>query len=404
MSSLLRTRWLVALGVGVVVVVVATVLVVRGSAAAPAVPTTADHQAEEAASALITAYYSPSAGLLAQTPPSSGETYGPPSEKDTLFGVAQFTPTTVWDFACGLAGLEDVAQLPGGTSELSYVRTLATNLSAYWDAQAPVPGYAPTVHPSAHATKYFDDNAWVGLDLVEAYRLTKDPAYLTQAEAVFRYEESGWDPNGGGIYWNDQHITRNTPSNAPVAELGTYLYMLTHQSTYLDWAERIYNWEIQTLVNPTTGEVLDHIDPSGHINTAYWTYNQGTVIGSSVLLYEVTHQASYLRQAEKTAAYTLQHGVQANGVFVAQPQFNGILADNLELLYQVTRNPAISAAIARNVASALAHDRNAEGLFGSNWAGPVPTADVPILTDSGAVRLLAVNAILAHGGFPAFSL
>lgn len=404
MWSSRRTQWVVALGVALLAAVVAAVLVVRGSAVTAPSLTTADRKAQAAASSLIAAYYSPSAGLLAQTPPPNGETYGAAPSKDTLFGVATFKPTTVWDFACALAGLEDAAQLPSGSADLAYVRTLATNLSAYWDAQAPVPGYAPSVHPSASTTKYFDDNAWVGLDLVEAYRLTKDPSFLSQAEAVFRYEESGWDPNGGGIYWNDQHITRNTPSNAPVAELGSYLYMLTHQSSYLDWAERIYHWEVQTLVNPTTGEVLDHIDPSGHINTAYWTYNQGTVIGSSVLLYEVTHQPSYLRQAEKTASYTLQHGVQANGVFVAQPQFNGILADNLELLYQVTHNPAIPAAIARNAASALTHDRNAEGLFGSNWAGPVPSPNVPILTDSGAIRLLAVNAILAQGGFPDFSL
>lgn len=375
----------------------------RGAAQVSAPPSPAVQRALAAAQSLKTTYDDPATGLLANVPPPSGSHYGT-TTTGSLLGMAQsFQPTAMWGYSWALAALEDVAQLPGGSGMLPLVRTLTDHLARYWDPGAPVPGYAPTPSPGAAANKYFDDNAWAGLDLVTAYHLTGDPAYLRQAEAVFTYEESGWDAAGGGIWWDDAHQGRNTAANAPTAELAVYLYLDTHQATYLTWAKRIYAWEVAHLVDPVTGEVWDGLHGT-RVTQTMWTYNQGDVIGAATLLYEATHDPTYLAQAKRTETFALAQ-VQPGNVLVPQAQFNGVLVDNLQLLYQVTRDPRIAALVTASANSAWSHARNADGLFGGNWLGPaVPDSQVPILTQSGAVRLLAVAASLAGGGFGALQL
>lgn len=358
-----------------------------------------------AAGAMLAAYYDSSRGLLAQYPAPNGEPYGAAPNAGTLFGAPTFKPTAVWDYSWALNAMEDMAQLPGGSRYLPIVRTLTNNLQQYWDAKATVPAYAPTVNPGAGAVKYYDDNAWVGLDLVTAYHLTGNATYLQRAEAVFHYEETGWDTVDGGIYWNDQRLTRNTPSTAPVAELGVYLYRDTHNATYLDWAKKIYAWQVNTLVDKSTGQVWDNINASGKIVQTLWTYNQGTVIGAGVLLYETTHQASYLAQANQTASFVLHHAIQIGGTYLPQAQFNGVLVDNLQLLYQATHDPAITQSIATNANTAWTKARNAQNLIGPNWGGPaVDSSTIALLTQTGGVRLMAVAAAMPRGGFTGFWL
>lgn len=335
-------------------------------------------EAERTAASVTAVFYDPSRGMWTNTQGQLG-----PS----------FTPADAWPYACGLDALEEVAALPVGKGLLTQVQTLVQNLGQYWDAAASVPAYAPTPGSGPNTNTFFDDNDWSGLDLVQAYRLTGDPQDLTQAEAVFRDEESGWDNTAGGIFWNDQRQYRNTPANAPAAELGAELYRLTGQATYLSWAEKIYAWEVQNLVNPASGAVYDGIQASGAEVHDLWTYNQGTVIGASVLLYKITHQKAYLTQAEATFAFTDQQMVQTGGVLVAQPDFNGILADNLVLLYSVDPDPAIAALLNRNAQAAWTLARNTTtGLVGANWEGPPPTGSVTLLTESGAIRLFAAAA------------
>src|SRR5437764_1304422 len=91
--------------------------------------------------------------------------------------------------------------------------------------------------------------AWIGLNLVRAYRLTGDAAALSRAQSVFAFIEGGWDsnpahPDPGGVFWTQASWSRdrNTVSNAPSAELGLRLYQLTGQQAYFDWAQRMYAW------------------------------------------------------------------------------------------------------------------------------------------------------------------
>ncbi len=400
MSFHFSRRGAARLGVGIAAAfLLASLAWALGTTRRPAPPGPAERRARSAVQAMLTEYYNAGLGLLSKYPTAARESHGSAPTSVPNESV-EFDPAEVWGYSWALAALEDAAQLPGGARYAAGVRRLANNLSYYWDAGAPIPGYAPTLNPAPGAIKFFDDNAWAGLDLVGAYHLTRDSAYLRQAQAVFRYEESGWDRVAGGIYWNDERLTRNTASTAPAAELAVYLYRDTHQRSYLQWAERIYAWEIAHLVDHETGQVYENIDGSGNVAQTMWSYNQGAVIGGGVLLYSATHRDSYLRQAQKTASFVLHRTLQSDGTFAPEAQFNGVLVDNLQLLYSVTRDPAIRRAVQANAQLAWTRARSGQGLIANDWAGPPPvTADEELLTQTGAVRLLCVNAILPAGGF-----
>ncbi len=394
-------RWWLAAGVAGLVAAGAGWAAVRhrppvAAPVAAAGPSSPSGRAQAALAALLRTYRTPG-GMLTSSPRPGG-----------VLGVLRWPhPTAVWGYTWALAAAEDVAQMPGApASAKATVRSLADGLAPYWDTRAAVPAYAPYPHGGPHTTKYYDDNAWAGLDLVGAYRLTGKRAFLTQAQRVMHYEKTGWARSGGGIYWNDKRLTRQTPANAPVAELAAYLYLETHRASYLRWAERIYAWQESTLVNPSTGQVWDNIDRGGHIVRNLWTYNLGTVMGAGALLYHITGRASYLAQARRTEAYTLANALRYNGMLLPQAEFNGVLADNLQLLNQVRPDPAIPSLIATNAASAWKRARSAQDLFAHDWFGPPPApGSVKLLQQTGAVRLLAVAAALAHGrGFAGYAL
>lgn len=294
-------------------------------------------------------------------------------------------PVSLWQFTWTLAAAEDRAQLggPSKAQALNQIRTMTAQLGRYWIPTATPPAYAPYPDSGSHTVKFYDDNAWVGLDLIQAYHLTGNRQDLLKAEAIFRYEESGWDAHGGGIYWNDQHLSRNTTANAPVAELALFLYRDTHQSRYLTWAKRIVAWEEGHLVDQNTGQVFDRVTADGQIVRHVFAYNEGTVIGGNVLLYHLTGDPQYLYQAESVAGYALGHLNHSVPQTDVQAAMQGVLADNLQLLYQVDPNPAILQAVAQ-----MARTVSSQHF-----------ASQQLLNQSGSDRIQATHKALLHGGF-----
>ena len=174
--------WLAAGLAGVVgVAAVGAVLWARVPAPPPTVaPSSAAGRAEASLAALLYAFRMSWGGL--STHPGRGGHHGV---------LSTAGPTAVWGYTWALAAAEDVAQIPGApASAKATVRSLANGLALYWDARAKTPAYAPYPFAGPRTTKYFDDNAWAGLDLVGAYRLTGDRAFLAQAEKVLRYERT----------------------------------------------------------------------------------------------------------------------------------------------------------------------------------------------------------------------
>lgn len=164
---------------------------------------------------------------------------------------------------------------------------------------------------------FYDDMEWMALACLRAYKATNDNAYKEVTDLLWADIKNGWSADlGGGIWWNKDNGSKNTPSNMPAAILAARLYQQFNRAEDLQWATQIYNWEKTVLYEPNTGLVYDNIDKNGNKNTSWkFTYNQGTFLGAALELFKITGSSSYLADALKAADYTLNSGfLTSNGI------------------------------------------------------------------------------------------
>jgi hypothetical protein len=222
----------------------------------------------------------------------------------------------VWPYSQALSATLELAQLPGGgAAARGALPRMISTLAAY---RAPIRqlAYAPLYGGKGNA--FYDDNAWIGIDLVEAAALLHDEADLDAAQRVLAWMESGWDakarvcPGGvywlmpGGRYWNRSPRARyrTAVSTANGALLAVLLYEQTHRRGDLAWAEKAYAWTAACL-GSGDGLIADHIDAAGHVTADIHSYNQGAMVATAVDLYRVTRRRAYLANALRIADASL---------------------------------------------------------------------------------------------------
>jgi hypothetical protein len=250
-------------------------------------------------------------------------------------------------------------------------------MEAYYDASAPLPAYDSYILADGGATKYYDDNEWLGIEFVRAYRTLKDPRYLVKARAMFAYSVSGWsEAMGGGIFWRENDPdTKNTCSNGPAAVLALMLYQETREADYLDWAVRILDW-LRGLKAPRTGVYLDALKADCSLDERTFTYNTGTPLHAEALLYQITRENNHLSEAAGLAQSAYLHfaaPVAANGqrILPNTPWFNAVLLRGYIELYRVdpAHDPVYLRFFKANLEHAWAHARAADGSFSPDWSG-----------------------------------
>jgi len=186
---------------------------------------------------------------------------------------------------------------------------------------------------------YYDDMAWLGLSSLRAYQATGESRYLEATRTLWGELKGGWnDRQGGGIAWRrSQPGYKNTPSNAPSVILAVRLHRELGDQEYRDWAERIYAWLNDTLVNQETGLVWDGVNRQGNgeIDRNWiFTYNQGTYIGAAHEMYRMTGEEQYLDDAVRTANYVLDsEEVSPAGVLKAEGDGDGGLFKGILVRY-----------------------------------------------------------------------
>jgi hypothetical protein len=287
-----------------------------------------------------------------------------------------------------------------GASYAADARDRLAGLQLYWNDTTTPPGYDSYVRPplGGGGDKFYDDNEWIGLELVQRYRMTGDQAALARARQIFELVVYGWDtdpthPCPGGSFWTQAPWSqdRNTVSNGPGAELGLQLYELTAGSTekahYLEWSTKMYDWVNGCLLAPN-GLYWDHINLAGDIDKTQWSYNQGTMIGANALFYRITGDHVYLDRANAIADAALAYYGAAGRLYKQDPPFNAIFFKNLLLLDSVDHNPRFRQAMQAYADEVWTSLRDpATGLFEFDGSQPVK-----LLFQSAMVQIYATLA------------
>lgn len=310
----------------------------------------------------------------------------------------------VWPYSQAMVGTQDMAGLPGvGHRYRDDVADRYRALEAYWNAETDPPGYDSYLRPphGQGGAKFYDDNEWIGLGLVQRHYMSRggDKPALRRAAETFDLVVYGWDtdpshPCPGGVFWtqsDDFGADRNTVSNAPGAELGLHLYLATGKAYYLDWARKMYDWTRSCMLAPNE-LYWDHIDLDGNVEKTQWSYNQGVMIGAGVLLYRATGDRTYLTQARRTARAALDFYGTDDRYFTQPARFNAIFFANLLQLDAAAHDRAYRAAAKGYADEARTRFQDsATGLY--RFEGDEP---VTLLEQSGMVRIEAMLAWHRH--------
>lgn len=136
------------------------------------------------------------------------------------------------------------------------------------------------------------------------------PQWLYLAQAVFNTMAARWDTQHcqGGLRWqiftwNNGYNYKNTVSNGCLFMLGARLARFTHNDTYAEWAEKVWDWVTLHQFVKTQGDAWPVYD-GGFIEnnctdivTLEWTYNSGLYLAGCAFMYNYTNQSIWLDRA-----------------------------------------------------------------------------------------------------------
>ncbi len=331
----------------------------------------------------------------------------------------------LWPFSQALAATVSVSNIPGqaATAASTYsseFKVRLYGLQKYWNPTPPpgeaiageqpeeeetgegsepaeaagiaaptLPSFNGEVVPPGGAS-YYDDNEWVGIELVRLYKEHHEASLLEKAEQIMQFVMAGWSTNPklacpGGVPFSDapSNTERNTVTDGPAAELGVQLYRLTSNAAYLQFAETTYEWVRSCLRTPNE-LYYDHIRLHGAIDKTEWSYNQGSMMGAGVLLYQATGNGAYLYQARQTAKAALSYFTIPR-LLSENPFFVSVYFRNLMYLDSVTHDPPGLTLAQTYINSVWVHQRLSDSLFAF---GSPPTTQ--LLDQAAVVQIYAL--------------
>jgi uncharacterized protein YyaL (SSP411 family) len=352
-------------------------IVALGIAWLPPAPAGANYRAKasEATDYIQRAFYDQEAGLYRVTSPVDPKT---------------LPYATMWD-----NGLQFSVLTKGTRYEPAKYRAplyeFTKGLEKYWDKDAPIPGFDAYFASLTDDDKYYDDNAWLVLELINAYHVTKDSAFLDWARRTHKFVLSGWDQKlGGGIYWyQKKRESKNTCINAPAAASALELYKISKNPIDLEWAKRLYTWTNAHLQDKD-GLYWDNINLEGKIQDWKFTYNTALMIRTNIDLWRATKEAKYLREARRVSDASLQKWVNPGGAFSDSARFNNWLSEALLMTYEATRDLKYLNAVRRHADFGHRYVRDVrDGGYWDQWTAETRAPDTPktFIENAAAARI-----------------
>lgn len=233
---------------------------------------------------------------------------------------------------------------------------------------------------------YNDDICWACIAFIRAYHVTGNHDYLNTALGNYNmmWNRAYDDKLGGGLWWNRGKSGKNACVNGPGAIVAAMLYRDGESKTYLTRARSLVDWEVATLVNPTTGSIADNINAAGVVQGGPTSYNQGTFIGACDLIDLGMKSKTYDTDANLAASFVenKMSGRKLDGVLndcygdgqgasdVAG--FNGIFARWVGRWIKDSGHTEYDAWLVRS-AEAAWNCRNPSGISWGHWWEPTPS-------------------------------
>lgn len=316
---------------------------------------------------IVQKYWDPTTGFFYENYPSN------PDDKKACY---------LWSYVGVVSGANTMMKIGYNQQELLPV---VDGFANYLDPRMPA-GYASFPVSLGQDTRFYDDNAITGIELVDAYQVSGNKKYLQQAELAMDFIMTGEDSTcGGGVLWNETEGKgvgeKGISANGFSVYLALKLYQINKKQLYLDYAHRIYKWVKTKLQNPDNSIYWNGIYVKDcSVNKAIWTYNTAIMILNDLEFYNLTKDESFLADAKKMGAASYQDfTMEVDGMLFYTTHdtwFNTVLLKAyIELTnYDENARQYVETFI-QNADYAWEHARNQYGLFYEDWAGKNPGRD-----------------------------
>ena len=155
--------------------------------------------------------------------------------------------------------------------------------------------------PNQTKTEGNDDQAFWGMAALTAAEDRypnppgNGPQWLALAQAVFNSQAIRWDNSScnGGLKWqiftfNNGYNYKNTISNGCFFNMAARLAVYTGNTTYADWANRLYDWVGAVGLMSPTYQFFDGTDDTlncSQLNHIQWSYNAGVFMLGAANMY-----------------------------------------------------------------------------------------------------------------------
>lgn len=138
-----------------------------------------------------------------------------------------------------------------------------------------------------------------------------EPSWTYLAQAVFNTMAARWDTQhcGGGLRWqiftwNNGYNYKNAVANGCLFNLATRLARYTENQTYVEWANRVWDWVVDVKFIPTDSDAWPVYD-GGSIeqscndtSSLEWTYNTGLYLSGAAVMYNYTGEQVWLDRTQ----------------------------------------------------------------------------------------------------------
>ncbi len=212
--------------------------------------------------------------------------------------ITDRNPAYAWGHGVMLSALTAACKL--NSSYLAETKSFADALQTrYWCTLNGTSGYNASY--GGCGDRYYDDNAWIALGLIELYMICGETKYLDRAKATVVFCMSG--ENGpendppGGIRWHESNTGGSSVcAGAPTSLANLMLYQITGIESYKTDGQRIYDW-LRTCGLHQYASGIYH-----EVNQGPLGYQTAVVLQTAVRLYQVTGDTTYLTEAQRLAA------------------------------------------------------------------------------------------------------
>lgn len=274
-------------------------------------------------------------------------------------------------------------------------------LEEYFDTQRVPNAYSSYIRTAPASDRFYDDNVWLGIDFTDTYQMTQEQKYLDKAQLIWKFIESGTDSIlGGGIYWCEQKKeSKNTCSNAPGSVLALKLFKATNDSSYFEKGKKLYEWTQRNLQDSADYLYFDNIRLDGKIGKAKFAYNSGQMMQSAALLYQLTKNPIYLKDAQNIAKecfnyfftdFTPTTNEEAFRMLKkGDIWFTAVMLRGFIELYQIDKDKTYINAFNKSLSYAWDNARDEKGLFNTDLSGKSKDERKWLLTQAAMVEMYA---------------